>query len=74
MKIVERHEKIYFSHGLWNEITDGIFSLPNNELTIINDRFLPKIMKYLRVLHDFNDQHTIKLTWYEEQKPKVINR
>ena len=63
MNIDKGLDNIYFSHGVFVDHMDGIFNISRKELTIINDKFLPRIIKYLRTLFQ-EDITTIQLIWY----------
>ncbi len=67
MKVDKGLDNIYFSHGWYIDHTDGIFNIPCKELTIINDRFLPLIIKYLRKFFSQDDSTTINLYWYRNK-------
>ena len=67
MRVNKGLDNIYFSHGIYIEHIDGIFNIPRKELTIINDRFMPYILKYLRTLYK-EDLNTVTLNWYRKRR------
>ena len=60
-------DSIHFVAGIFFDETVGIFGKSENRLLIINDKYLPKIIKYLRTLFSSADIVNIKLSWYGKQ-------
>lgn len=74
MKVDETKHRIYFvTNWLITEHVRAYFDKDNNELIIVDDKYLPLILKYLRIYFGANTKNTISLTFYESPRLSRIN-
>lgn len=64
LKIRQFPDTWYFSNGILTENTQALYKLRENELTIIEIRYLPQIIKYLQQKLEVSK---ISLRWYPDK-------
>lgn len=48
LRVKQSSDIWYFSNGLFTEHTQALYKLKENELTIVDIRYLPQVIRYLR--------------------------